>query len=166
MFTPHPFRFGMILLLFGMTACNPFRSDPAVELDAANQTLNTQWNATLASPESLAGITQMNGRASMAPTPDSTSTIVSINLANASPGGVHPWSARRGECGSASLSSPVFGSMEAYGSLQVDSNGRASARVSIPTRTPTSGRYFVVVHASRANANTVVACGNLAAPTR
>jgi hypothetical protein len=165
MFTPHPFRFGMILLLFAMTACNPFRRDSAVELDPENTTLNTQWNATLASPEALAGITQMNGHASMAPSPDSTSTIVTINLANASPGGVHPWSARRGACGS-SFSSPVVGSMDAYESLEVDSNGRASARVSIPTRTPTSGQYFVVVHASRANASTVVACGNLAAPAR
>lgn len=161
----HPFRFGMILFLSALTACNPFRSDNAVELDPANTTLNTRWNATLASPEALAGITQMNGHASMAPSPDSTSTIVTISLANASPGGVHPWAARRGECGS-SYDSPVLGSTDAYGALEVDSDGRASARVSIPSRTPTSGRYFVVVQASRANANTVVACGNLAAPTR
>lgn len=165
MFGPHPFRFGTILLLSALVACNPFRRDNAVELDPGNQTLNTQWNATLASPESLAGITQMNGSASMAPSRDSTSTIVTINLANASPGGLHPWEARRGECG-APFSSRAFGSTDAYESLKVDSDGRASARVSIPSRTPTSGRYFVVVHASRANANTVVACGNLAEPTR
>lgn len=165
MFSPRPFRFGTILLLSALAACNPFRRDNAVELDAGNTTLNSRWNATLASPEALAGITQMNGSASMAPSRDSMSTIVTINLANASPGGVHPWEARRGECG-ASYSSRAFGSMDAYESLEVDSKGRASARVSIPSPTPTSGRYFVVVHASRANASTVVACGNFAAPAR
>lgn len=165
MFGSHPFRFGTILLLSALVACNPFRRDNAVELDARNTTLNTQWNATLASPESLAGITQMNGSASMAPSRDSTSTVVTIRLANASPGGIHPWEARRGECGAPS-SSRALGSTDAYEALRVDSEGRASARATIPSRTPTRGRYFVVVHASRANAGTVVACGNLAAPTR
>jgi hypothetical protein len=165
MFNPLPFRLGTILLLAALAACNPFRRSNAVELDAGSTTLNTQWNGTLASPEALAGIAQMNGSASMAPSRDGTSTIVTINLANASPGGVHPWAARRGECG-APFSSGAFGSPDAYKSLEVDSKGRASASVSIPSRTPTSGRFFVVVHASRANAGTVVACGNLAAPAR
>jgi hypothetical protein len=31
--------------------------------------------------------------------------------------------------------------------------------------TPTTGNYFVVVKASQANSDVVVACGNLAAPT-
>jgi hypothetical protein len=31
---------------------------------------------------------------------------------------------------------------------------------------PTSGNYFVTVSASAANAETVVACGNLAPPTQ
>lgn len=165
MFSSQPFRIGAILFLSALTACNPFRRDNAVELDPSNTTLNAQWNATLASPEALAGITQMNGSASMAPSHDSTSTIVTIRLANASPGGVHPWAARHGECGD-SFSSQAFGAKDAYESLEVDSDGRASASVSVPSRTPRSGQYFVVVHASRANANTVVACGNLAAPTR
>jgi hypothetical protein len=165
MFSPHKFRFGLVLLLLPLAACNPFRSDGAVELDPTRTTLNTQWNATLASPEALVGIIQMNGHASMAPGDDNGSTLVTINLANASPGGVHPWSARRGECG-ASYNSQAFGSTDAYEPLKVDSNGRAGARVSIPSRTPTSGQYFVVIYASQANAGTVVACGNLAAPAR
>jgi hypothetical protein len=50
--------------------------------------------------------------------------------------------------------------------LTVDSDGHATGEATIPTQTPRSGDYFVVVHASRSNASTIVACGNLAPPTR
>ncbi|MDT8369842.1 MAG: hypothetical protein RQ745_11580 [Longimicrobiales bacterium] len=165
MFSSHLLRFGAIFLLSGLVACNPFRKDNAVELDAASTTLNYQWNATLASPESLAGITQMNGYASMAPSRNGASTVVTVDLANASPGGLHPWAVRRGECGAPS-SSEAFGTADAYAPLKVGSDGRSHASVSLPIRTPTNGQYFVVLHASDANARTVVACGNLSAPTR
>jgi hypothetical protein len=43
---------------------------------------------------------------------------------------------------------------------------RTTASASIPLQTPTTGSYYVVVHASAANAETTVACGNLAPPTQ
>jgi hypothetical protein len=159
------FRLGVATVLFAFAACNPFRSNSAVELDTSGALASDQWNATLASPSALAGAVQMNGGASMAPSSDSTGTIVTIDLANASPGGVHPWEVRRGECGAAT-NATTFGSMDAYEPLEVDSDGHARSTATIDSRIPTTGRYFVVVLASASNTRTVVACGNLAAPTR
>jgi hypothetical protein len=158
------FRLGAAAVLFAFAACNPFRSNNAVELDMSGPAAGNHWNATLSSPSALAGAVQMNGTASMAPSSDSTNTIVTIDLANASPGGVHPWEVRQGECGAAA-NAAMFGSKDAYEPLDVDSDGLASSSATIDSRIPTTGRYFVVIHASASNTGTIVACGNFAAPT-
>jgi hypothetical protein len=156
------FRIAIPVLLLASVGCG---GGGAVELGTMGAAAGSQWNAILASPAAMAGVVQMSGTASMAPNPDSTRTIITINLANASPGGVHPWQVRSGECGAAS-SSTTFGSRDEYEPLEVDSNGRATSTVTIDIRIPTTGRYSAVVHASAANDRTIVACGNLAAPTR
>jgi hypothetical protein len=153
------------LAILVSTACNPFRQDPAVQVSAQDATLNTRWFANLASPGNLAGAVQMNGSASMAPSPDSISTEITISLANASPGGLHPWAVHWGQCG-AGMDQGVFGPIEAYNALKVESNGQASATAMVALQTPKTGRYFVVVRASVANPETIVACGNLAPPTQ
>jgi hypothetical protein len=105
----------------------------------------------------------MNGSASMAPTADGGTTVI-VDLANASPGGVHPWEAHLGQCG-AGTDSGVFGVKEAYKPLHVEDDGRASATATLGLPTPKTGSYFVVVRASATNADMIVACGNLAPPT-
>jgi hypothetical protein len=134
-------------------------------MNTADATLNTRWHANIASPASLAGAVQISGSASMAPDANGTHTIVTVDLANASPGGLHPWELRRGQCGNGS-DYGVFGPSEAYKTMKVDSDGHANAKATIDMQIPRSGDYFVVVHASEANRSTVVACGNLAPPTR
>jgi len=146
-------------------ACNPFHHEPAVQVSAKDATLNSRWHANLASPASLAGAVQMNGSASMAPGPNGTSTNITINLANASPGGVHPWEAHLGQCG-AGMDNGEFGPSEAYKPVKVESDGHANGTATVPLQTPETGSYFVVVHASVANPETIVACGNLAPPTQ
>lgn len=153
------------LLLVPTAACNPFYRTPPVQVADDDGALNTRWHATLASPASLAGAIQMNGSATMAPGADASSTTITINLANASPGGVHPWAAHWGQCGTAN-DGGVFGSPEAYAPLTVSSDGQATGTASVPLATPSTGRYFVVVLASEANRGMIVACGNLAPPTR
>jgi hypothetical protein len=153
------------LSILGLAACNPFRQQGAVELSTGDAALNSRWHANLASPATLAGIVQMNGSASMAPAAEGGGTVVTLDLANASPGGVHPWEARSGQCGTMS-DGGVFGIREAYKPLEIGSNGRASGSATVQIETPEAGRYFVVVHASDENSATVVACGNLAPPTR
>jgi hypothetical protein len=124
---------------FALTACNPFRHEPATQVTTKDLNLNTRWHANL----------------------DNTDVI--LDLANATPGGVHTWQLRRGQCGA---DEGVFGDADAYQPTKVDRHGRATSTASIPLQTPTTGSYFVVVHASAANAETTVACGNLAPPTQ
>jgi hypothetical protein len=145
-----------------LAACNPFRSNQAVEVSTKDQNLNSRWHANLATPAELAGVVQMNGSASMVPGSKSGTTTVSLDLANATPGGLHPWQLHRGQCGS---DDGLVGSADQYPVAKVDGDGHASASANVPLETPTRGNYFVVVQASAANDAVTVACGNLAAPT-
>lgn len=151
-------------ILLVVSACNPFRQQPAVEVDPNDSARYSTWHATLTSPENLAGVVQMEGTATMAPTQDSSATVVTVELSNASPGGLHPWEARIGRCGS---DGRLFGSAQAYGDLlEIGSDGLASASGTVDVRTPMRGDYFLVVRASPSNRSTIVACGNFAAPSR
>ena len=151
------------LAVFATTACS--HGNQAVEMSAEDATLNTRWHANLASPGNLAGAVQMSGSASMAPDTEGTHTVVTLDLANATPGGLHPWGLHRGRCG-VGTDYGVFGPADAYKAVKVNDNGRATGTATIAMQTPRTGDYFVVVQASTANSGTVVACGNLASPTR
>ena len=147
---------------FALSSCNPFRHDQAVQVSSKDENLNSRWHANLATPADLAGAVQMNGSASMAPANKSGNTTVSLDLANATPGGLHPWQLHRGQCGT---DDGVVGSAAAYPSAKVGKDGRATASATLPVVTPTAGSYFVIVQASAANNSMTVACGNLAPPT-
>ncbi|HSJ65232.1 MAG TPA: hypothetical protein VK922_15175 [Gemmatimonadaceae bacterium] len=145
-----------------LAACNPFNRGPVTEV-SRDANANSRWNASLVTPVALAGAVQMNGTGSMQPGVRAENTALSLRIANATPGGVHPWQVQRGQCGSANQ---VFGPVAAYQALKIDDDGRGQANATISERTPTWGDYSVVVYASAANAETVVACGNLAPPAR
>jgi hypothetical protein len=147
---------------FALASCNPFRHDQAVQVSTKDENLNSRWHANLATPANLAGAVQMNGSASMAPASKTGNTTVSLDLANATPGGLHPWQLHRGQCGS---DDGVVGSVAAYPAAKVGRDGRATASANLPLSTPTAGSYFVIVRASVANDAVTVACGNLAPPT-
>jgi hypothetical protein len=151
-----------VLAALTLAACDTFDHKPAVEVSAGDANLNTRWHATLASPRSLAGAVQMSGEATMAPAPDGR-TAVTLALANATAGGVHPWQVHVGQCGA---DQGVLGGAAAYTPLEVGDDGRASATATLPVQTPVTGPFFVSVQASSGNAATVVACGNLAPPAR
>ena len=145
---------------FVSTSCA--RHNSAVQMSAKDANLNARWHANLATPADLAGAVQMNGSASMAPAPNSGNTTVSLNLANATPGGLHPWQLHRGQCGS---DDGIVGSSGAYPVAKVGRDGHAKASANLTLDTPTVGNYFVSVSASSANDAVTVACGNLAPPT-
>jgi hypothetical protein len=147
---------------FAIGSCNPFRHEQAVEVSTKDENLNSRWHATLATPAELAGAVQINGSASMAPATKTGNTTVLLELANATPGGLHPWQLHRGQCDS---DDGVVGSVAAYPAAKVGDDGRARASANLPLDTPTAGSYFVIVHASAANDAMIVACGNLAPPT-
>ena len=144
-----------------LVACNPFRSPmkqaPVVQVSARDANVNARWHGTLTSA------VQMTGQISMSPGSNAGNTNVALLLANASPGGLHPWQLHRGQCG---MDDGVFGTASDYKTLKVDENGRASGSATVPVVMPSDGRYFVSVSASEANAATIVACGNLASPTQ
>ena len=150
-----------------VSGCNPFRSplkqDPVVEVSSGDVNVNSRWSGTLASPASLAGAVQMKGTATMTPGSDGGRTSVTVNLSNATPGGLHPWQLHRGQCGA---DDGVIGSLDAYKTLKVDEYGRASGAATLAFSMPMTGNYYVSVGASGANPETIVACGNLAPPSR
>ncbi len=155
-------------LLIGAVAvalggCFPFSRSQAVEVSASDENLNTRWHGTLASPASLAGVVQMSGTATMVPGNDARTTKVSLALANAAPGGVHPWGLHRGQC---DYDEGLVGQRSSYRDVTVDRHGRASTTAEVALHTPTSGRYSVWVTASATNSDMVVACANLAPPSR
>jgi hypothetical protein len=153
------------LSLLASSACNPFHHETAVQVSARDAMVNSRWHANLASPASLSGVVQMNGSASMTPGLNGTSTIITLDLANAAPGGVHPWEAHYGQCGDG-MDNGVFGTNQAYQALKVASDGRAKGTATVSLETPQVGSYFVEIHASALNPEMIVACGNLAPPTQ
>jgi hypothetical protein len=163
MFTPRSLTVALSVL--ACAACNPFHHQPAVEVSTKDATLNTSWHANLATPAALAGAVQMNGSASMAPGSGATTTNLTLDVANASPGGVHSWEVHLGQCGPG-MDEGVLGPSDAYKPVTVGSDGRGHATATVPVQTPQTGSYFAVVHASVANPETIVACGNLAPPTQ
>ena len=145
-----------------LSSCNPFRHEQAVQVSTKDENLNSRWHGSLATPAELAGAVQINGSASMAPATKTGNTTVSLHLANATPGGLHPWQLHRGQCGS---DDGVVGSVAAYPAAKVGQDGHATASANLPLVTPTVGSYFVIVEASAANQAMTLACGNLAPPT-
>ena len=152
--------FLLVVSTLSLAACNPFHSDPVTEV-TRDVHMNTRWNASLATPTALVGAVQMKGSATMQPGSNSANTDFSLRLDNATPGGRHPWQVHRGQCG---MDDGIVGFASSYGTVKIDDEGRGAAAATLPMVTPTTGNYFVTVSASAANAETVVACGNLAPP--
>ena len=136
-----------------------------VKIDPKAQPVTDRWNATLASPSSLAGAVQVAGTGWMGRREkDPTQTHAHVSISNAAPGGQHPWHVHRGQCGD------DLGDLRTGGCLQ-DAQGRRQRRGRADADLPVAAagdrvQYFINVHASAANMSTIVACGNLAPPGR
>ena len=148
--------------LFVLASCNPFRREPVSEVER-DVNVNSRWRAALVSPAALAGAVQMRGSATMQPSQNGEGTLLSVSISNATPGGAHPWQVRRGQCGA---DAGAFSSTASYQPLKIGDDGRGESGISVPGITPEVGEFFVTVAASAANPETVVACGNLAPPSR
>lgn len=145
-------------LSFALAAC----ARAPVQISPQTTAERSAWHASLASPSDLAGAVQVTGTASMGPGSKTGTTEVAFQVANASPGGVHPWAMHRGTC---AHDENLFGSADAYEPVTVDGNGKAAGTATIPVEPPTSGDYFVIVYAAATNMSMTIACGNLAPPT-
>ena len=152
----------LVTVTLAVAACNPFRRDPVTSV-SRDVNVNERWSATLVTPAALAGAVQMNGTAFMQPAQGGQHTDLSLRVANATPGGLHPWQVHYGRCGE---DRGIFGTPSEYRAMKIGDDGRGETGANVAQRTPGTGEYFVVVYASAANTETVVACGNLAAPAR
>lgn len=151
---------GLSLALIVVSACSAFNHQSApVAITNAGAIYNARWNATLATPATLRGAVEIRGSAWMAT--DSGHTLVSVSIANAAPGGVHPWEVHEGRCGN---DGQILGTAAAYTPLKVGSDGTASIQANVDRALPASGDYSVAVHAAPDNMATVIACGNFAPP--
>lgn len=147
--------------LLALAACNPFARKHAVQISSGEVSYSKRWNASLATPAELAGAIQVHGSAWMAPGQSTNTTLVNVSISNAAPGGVHPWHVHRGQCGN---DQGIVGQASDYPALRVGNDGTASAQITLPLPMPSSGSYFVNVHASPTNMGTSIACGNMAPP--
>jgi hypothetical protein len=135
-----------------------------IEIDPDRELMGGRWNAILSTPNQLAGAVQVKGMGWMAGEDENrTETRAHVAIENAVPGGEHPWHVHLGQCGS---DRGIFGPPNAYQPLQVGGNGSAESDAELPVPVPVAGQYFVNVHASRNNMGTIIACGNLAPPSR
>lgn len=152
----------LILSVFAAASCGGGRQ--AVEINPNSQPIGPRWNGTLSTPASLAGALQIGGRSWMgADEKNSGETQAHVEIANAAPGGVHPWHIHRGRCGA---DQGIVGPTDSYKPLKVSNDGRATGKASLPMALPRTGEFYVNVHASASNMGTAVACGNLAPPAR
>jgi hypothetical protein len=153
---------GLAVCTLGLIACGG--GGRAVEINPQDAVAGTRWNATLATPAGLVGASQVRGTGWMAQRDrDSNRTRASVSIENAVPGGRHPWHVHVGQCGS---NGGIFGAPDAYQPLDVGGNGRAESTADLALPLPASGQYHINVHASSSNMGTIIACGNLAPPTR
>ena len=149
---------GTLVLL---AACGGHRQ---VEMNPEGELVAARWNATLATPTALAGAMQVRGRGWwVEQRGEPTRSQARVEVANAVPGGDHPWHVHQGQCGD---NGPIVGPATAYRSLEVDKDGKAEATADLPLAMPRTGQYYLNVHASANNMGTIIACGNLAPPVR
>jgi hypothetical protein len=153
---------GLAVVSITLAACGS--SKRPVEINPQAQVVTTRWNATLATPPALAGAMQVKGTGWMGVDPgDPNKARAHVSITNAVPGGEHPWHVHIGRCGQ---DQGIFGPAEAYRPLKIGSEGSAESDAEIGAAAPTSGEYFINVHASQDNMKTIIACGNLAPPVR
>jgi hypothetical protein len=152
----------VIISTFVLGSCGGGHQAVAINPDA--QPVASRWNGVLSTPPELAGIVEVRGQAWMGADPkDPGQTRAHVDISNAVPGAKHPWHVHRGQCGN---DQGIFGPADAYQPLKVENDGKASANAVLQVPTPKTGDYFVNVHASAKNMKTIVACGNLAPPSR
>ncbi len=149
----------LLALVALVSGCGVMSRSSATEIKDSNADSRNSWNATLVTPSELAGAMQVRGVANWARTDDGSR--ISVEISNATSGGVHPWHIHQGRCGD---NGPVVGSGGAYKPLSVGGNGQAKENASLSMQLPLSGNYYVNVHAATSNMATIIACGNLAPP--
>lgn len=149
----------ILALVAVVSGCGALSRSSATEIKDSNADSRYSWNAALVTPSELAGAMQVRGVADWAR--DGSGSKVTVALSNATEGGSHPWHIHVGRCGD---NGPIVGSPGAYKALSVGGGGQARENASLSMALPTSGNFYINVHAQASNMGTIIACGNLAPP--
>lgn len=157
-------KFQVVILAAALlvASCGPFSRSQPVRVGAGEEDRSSRWQASISSPQTLVGAVEMEGSAWMGPGENDSSTRVTVEVENASPGGVHPWEVREGRCGE---NDEIFGSRGDYEPLEVGNDGRGTSSATLSEELPESGSYSVAIFAAPGNRDLIVACGNLAPPS-
>jgi len=100
------------------------------------------------------------GMATVEPGTSANTTMATVSLTGAKPGAAYPWPVHVGKCGM-TPGGKVWGDASAYKPLTAGSDGTAKGTATISMAVPTSGDYYVNIHASPTDMGTIVSCGNL-----
>jgi hypothetical protein len=92
-----------------------------------------------------------------------TTTLAPVNEASGAVTGtaeraIRPWHVHHGQCGQGGA---ILGSASDYPPIKIGPGGTGSATATLDVATPATGDYLVNVHASAADLQTIVACGDL-----
>ena len=127
----------------------PALQDTVLEEDLAPL---PSWGVLLAANEGFA----ITGQGEVRALTDGTRAMVEIDDAEAN--AQHPWHVHSGDCGS---NGPIVGDPAAYPVLSVDANGEASAEATIDVVLDADADYYVNIHKSPTETETIVSCGEL-----
>jgi len=100
------------------------------------------------------------GTATVAAGSGAGSTVATVSITGGKAGAVYPWHVHVGKCGQ-TPGGKVWGDPSAYKPLTAGADGSAKGTATIAMAVPTSGDYYVNIHASPSDMGTIVSCGNL-----
>lgn len=113
------------------------------------------WTTTLVPVSEASGA--IAGTAELDSTGPATSTAM-ISIRGDQPGAIRPWHVHHGQCGQ---DGAVLGSASEHPPVKVGQNGTGTATATLGVAPPAGGDYLVNLHASAADLQTIVACGDL-----
>ena len=133
--------------------------EPTIDMDAPTDTLNPAVAPAMEWHSILSGRTK----------PDAKGEVVlrdaaeagawaAIELENGEAGATYPWHVHVGDCDS---DGAIVGLASEYPPLQVGPDGEATAEANISVELTADGDYYVNVHKSAAELQTIVACGEV-----
>ena len=106
-------------------------------------------HAMLAAPsgaQSPAGMVMLHG------------TSAELTLTGDQAGATRPWRIHKGTC---TNDQDVVGEVSAFPPVTIGSDGKGTAKATLPAPLTADGAYYVAVHASASDMKTIVACGAL-----
>lgn len=89
-------------------------------------------------------------------------TRADVEISGAEPNAQHPWHIHSGEC---DTNGPVVGDASAYPVLTVNADGEATGSATIDVSLETGSDYYINIHKSPSEPETIVACGQITKTT-